>query len=362
MIMANDKQNTSPNVPNKGNVPRLRFPEFTEEWNFKTLDTLAPNISAGKDYANEGNYKLYGSTGVIGTTDKPSYKGEILLVARVGANAGYLQYVNGEFGVTDNTLVVNAHDNNRYIYYYLQHYNLNRLVFGSGQPLITGGMLKKVPIGISNDCAEKNKIVKLLSLLDARIATQNKIIEQLQSLIKGIRVRLFSFDNYDIKYLGDLCSITTGKLDANAMVENGKYPFFTCAEDTFRIDEYAFDTEALLISGNGANLGYIHYYKGKFNAYQRTYVLDKFSVEVMYLKYYLETFLNQRINQEVNVGNTPYIVLSTLTKMKIKIPDISQQRNIINVLSNLNLKLNQEKDILSAYQTQKAYLLRNLFI
>ena len=173
---------------------------------------------------------------------------------------------------------------------------------------------------------------------------------------------MFSFDNYVIKYLGDLCSITTGKLDANAMVENGKYPFFTCAEDTFRIDEYAFDTEALLISGNGANLGYIHYYNGKFNAYQRTYVLDKFSVEVMYLKYYLETFLNQRINQEVNVGNTPYIVLSTLTKMKIKIPDISQQRNIINVLSNLNLKLNQEKDILSAYQTQKAYLLRNLFI
>lgn len=145
-------------------------------------------------------------------------------------------------------------------------------------------------------------------------------------------------------------------------LKNGKYPFFTCAENTFRIDEYAFDTEALLISGNGANLGYIHYYNSKFNTYQRTYVLDKFSVEVMYLKYYLETFLNQRINQEVNEGNTPYIVLSTLTKMKIKIPNISQQRNIINVLSNLNLKLNQEKDILSAYQTQKAYLLRNLFI
>ena len=202
----------------------------------------------------------------------------------------------------------------------------------------------------------------MLSLLEERIATQNKIIEQLQSLIRGIRACLFSFDNYNIKYLGELCSITTGKLDANAMVENGKYPFFTCAEETFRIDEYAFDTEALLISGNGANLGYIHYYNGKFNAYQRTYVLDKFSVEVMYLKYYLETFLNQRINQEVNVGNTPYIVLSTLTKMKIKIPDILIQQRIVTTMKSLEEKLLNENLALRKYEEQKKFLLSNMFI
>lgn len=173
---------------------------------------------------------------------------------------------------------------------------------------------------------------------------------------------MFSFDNYNIKYLGELCSITTGKLDANAMVENGKYPFFTCAEETFRIDEYAFDTEALLISGNGANLGYIHYYNGKFNAYQRIYVLDKFSVEVMYLKYYLETFLNQRINQEVNVGNTPYIVLSTLTKMKIKIPDILIQQRIVTTMKSLEEKLLNENLALRKYEEQKKFLLSNMFI
>lgn len=183
-----------------------------------------------------------------------------------------------------------------------------------------------------------------------------------KSLIKGIRDSLFNFDDCNIKYLGELCSITTGKLDANAMVENGKYPFFTCAEETFRIDEYAFDTEALLISGNGANLGYIHYYNGKFNAYQRTYVLDKFSVEVMYLKYYLETFLNQRINQEVNVGNTPYIVLSTLTKMKIKIPDILIQQRIVTTMKSLKEKILNENLALRKYEEQKKFLLSNMFI
>ncbi|WXG59878.1 restriction endonuclease subunit S [Campylobacter concisus] len=85
--------------------------------------------------------------------------------------------------------------------------------------------------------------------------------------------------------LGEICKyIKTGKLDANAMEENGEFPFFTCAKKVYRINKYNFDLEALLISGNGANVGYIHYYKGKFNAYQRTYVLSDFSCNIFYLK------------------------------------------------------------------------------
>ena len=81
-------------------------------------------------------------------------------------------------------------------------------------------------------------------------------------------------DGVEYKSLVDICGvITTGKLNANAMVEDGKYPFFTCDANPFRIDEYAFDTEAILISGNGSQVGHINYYKGKFNAYQRTYVI-----------------------------------------------------------------------------------------
>ena len=395
MIMATDNKNKVLNVPN------LRFPEFTEEWRkYKVSDVLdfySTNSLSWEqlDYNNEDLYNLhYGLIHVglpilvdIGQNKLPGIKTECKPknfelckegdVAFADASedtndvAKAIEFVNLNNHKTVCGLhTIHGRDNKHLTvlgykgYAFaspLFHNQIRRIAQGTKIYSISSKNFAECYIGIpSKD--EQSKIARLLALIDSRIAIQNKIIEQLQSLIKGIRVRLFSFDNYDIKYLGDLCSITTGKLDANAMVENGKYPFFTCAEYTFRIDEYAFDTEALLISGNGANLGYIHYYNGKFNSYQRTYVLDKFSVEVMYLKYYLETFLNQRINQEVNVGNTPYIVLSTLTKMKIKIPDISQQRNIINVLSNLNLKLNQEKDILSAYQTQKAYLLRNLFI
>ena len=403
--MASDKQNTSPNVPNlreqseacscsakrgalrpQGNVPRLRFPEFSGEWLQKNISDVANVISGGtpdtsisrywdgniqwftpseigkSKYISESERKITQS-GLDNSSAKILPQGTILLSTRATIGECSIAMKDCSTNQGFQSLITKNNYNSEFVYYLIQtkKKELIRNACGSTFLEISANEVRKIKCRVPQ-ISEQNKISQLLSLIDERISTQNKIIEQLQSLIKGIRVRLFSFDNYVIKYLGDLCFITTGKLDANAMVENGKYPFFTCAEDTFRIDEYAFDTEALLISGNGANLGYIHYYNGKFNAYQRTYVLDKFSVEVMYLKYYLETFLNQRINQEVNVGNTPYIVLSTLTKMKIKIPDISQQRNIINVLSNLNLKLNQEKDILSAYQTQKAYLLRNLFI
>lgn len=90
---------------------------------------------------------------------------------------------------------------------------------------------------------------------------------------------------WERKLLGEVVrSVKTGKLDANAMVENGKYRFYTCAKNYYRIDEYAFEGEALLIAGNGAYLGYIHHYIGKFNAYQRTYVLQDFDTNVVFLK------------------------------------------------------------------------------
>lgn len=83
------------------NVPALRFPEFTEEWNYESLDTIAPNITSGRSKPSLGEYNLYGSTGIIGKTATADYSGDMLLVARVGANAGSLQLVNDSCGITD---------------------------------------------------------------------------------------------------------------------------------------------------------------------------------------------------------------------------------------------------------------------
>ena len=223
--------------------------------------------------------------------------------------------------------------------------------------------MKTYEIGLPS-IKEQNKIAKLLSLLDERIATQSKVIDKLQSLIKGIAqycIKGLAYSNAKIK-LGDICQITTGKLDANAQVTNGMYPFFTCAEQPFQINTYAFDTEALLISGNGANLGYINYYKGRFNAYQRTYVLDNFKVNIQYIKCALKVLLPQRIAIEKSLSNTPYIVLSTLSEMTLPMQNIKEQRIIVNLMQFLERRLSEQAKLSGCYNKLKQYLLRQMFI
>ena len=243
------------------------------------------------------------------------------------------------------------------------HKQIRRIAQGTKVFSISIRNFDEVYIGVpSKD--EQTKIAKLLIAIDERIATQNKIIEKLQSLIKGIAqhcIKESTSGNTYVK-LGDICQITTGKLDANAQVDNGIYPFFTCAEQPFKIDSFAFDTEALLISGNGANLGYINYYKGKFNAYQRTYVLDIFSENIQYIKWALKVLLPKRIAIEKSSSNTPYIVLSTLTDLRLPIPCKSKQSFIANLMQSLERKLSNQIAQYDSYNYLKQYLLRQMFI
>ena len=216
---------------------------------------------------------------------------------------------------------------------------------------------------------EQNCIVSVLETWDKVIENLNKKIEIKKQIKKGLmqdlltgKKRLSGFkDKWEFINLGETCKeIKTGKLDANAMVENGKYRFYTCAKDYYLIDDYAFDTEALLVSGNGANVGYVHYYKGKFNAYQRTYVLDGFTQNIIFIKYILDLFLKTRIKEEVREGNTPYITMDTLTDMEIKIPSIKEQTVIADILTTADKEITELERKSEIIKSQKKYLLNNL--
>lgn len=143
-------------------------------------------------------------------------------------------------------------------------------------------------------------------------------------------------DEVEYKKLQELCNtITTGKLNANAMNEDGKYPFFTCDAKPSKINEYAFDEEAILISGNGSQVGHINYYKGKFNAYQRTYILYDFNkIKVKYLLHYLGAYLKGYILINSKKGSVPYITLPILQNFKVPVPPIEVQNEIVRILDN----------------------------
>ena len=205
--------------------------------------------------------------------------------------------------------------------------------------------------------SEQTRIAASLSNIDALISELGRLIEKkraikqgaMQQLLTG-KKRLKGFSEpWAEKQLGEIANtITTGKLDANAMVEGGKYRFYTCASTYFWIDKYAFNEEALLISGNGENVGYVHYYKGKFNAYQRTYVLYGFSEDILFVKHYLQLFLKTRIDKEKSASNTPYILMSTVADMILKLPQQKEEQSAIAFI------LTSMDDEIAALESKKA--------
>ena len=161
--------------------------------------------------------------------------------------------------------------------------------------------------------------------------------------------------------LDKLCHITTGKLDANAQVDNGKYKFFTCAREDFLIDVYAFDTEAILVSGNG-EVGLTKYYKGKFNAYQRTYVLYDFTLNPLYLKACIDNQINNVIRKETNKGAMPYIKQSTFSKIKIPMINKEESDKIGSLIAFLDYKMSCYNRIKTTINKMKSFFLKNMFI
>ena len=133
--------------------------------------------------------------------------------------------------------------------------------------------------------------------------------------------------------LGSLCRIETGRRDANEASPDGEFLFFTTARETSRIDSYRWDCEALLIAGN-ANVGNVKHFVGKFDAYQRTYVLSDFpqGLEAKYLFYSLQNNLNYYLDSNKNVAAMTYIVLGTLKAFQVPIPPLEAQKEIVSIL------------------------------
>ncbi len=136
--------------------------------------------------------------------------------------------------------------------------------------------------------------------------------------------------------IGELTSIKTGKLDANASVANGRYPFFTCSKETLTIDSYSYDCECVLVAGNG-DLN-VKYYNGKFDAYQRTYIIEDASDGKLYMKYlywFMSSYINELRKQAIG-GVIKYIKLGNLTGAKIQLPSIKKQMEIVNIITKVN--------------------------
>ncbi|UQF33151.1 restriction endonuclease subunit S [Enterococcus faecalis] len=224
---------------------------------------------------------------------------------------------------------------------------------------------------------EQQKIGTLFKQLDDTITLHQRKLEQLKELKKAYlqvifpvkdervpKLRFAAFEEgWELRKLGDITKISTGKLDANAMVENGKYDFYTSGIKKYRIDVPAFEGPAITIAGNGATVGYMHLADNKFNAYQRTYVLQEFVVDRSFLFSEIGNKLPKKINQEARTGNIPYIVMDMLTELKLSIPqDEAEQSKIGSFFKQIDKTITLHQNKLEQLKDLKTSYLQNMFI
>lgn len=143
--------------------------------------------------------------------------------------------------------------------------------------------------------------------------------------------------------IGTLTKIRTGKLDANASSKCGTYPFFTCSRELLKIDNYSYDCECVLVAGNG-DLN-VKYYNGKFDAYQRTYIIEdngSGDLYVPYLYYFLDNYIEELRRQAIG-GVIKYIKLANLTEARIELPNKDKQKKIVIILDNVQSLIDKRK-------------------
>ncbi len=218
---------------------------------------------------------------------------------------------------------------------------------------------------------EQRRIVAILDEAFAAIATAKanteKNLANVEELFESCFESLFVMrgQRWQLKSLGELCQVKTGRKDVNEGNPAGQFPFFTCAAEHTYSDSYSFDTEAILIAGNG-NVGQAAYYVGKFEAYQRTYVLSQFSgIDAKYLFRVLDVRLSRKVSKE-KLGNTmPYIKIGMLTDFLVPVPPIAEQRAVLRVLDNMVEEIERLKSIaqqkLAALDALRASFLHQAF-
>ncbi len=385
-------------VNKRGLVPALRFPEFRDAgaWVRKKLGKAAIFYN-GKAYSQEelleqGKYKVLRVGNFF--TNNNWYYSDLELEETKYCDHGNLLYAwSASFGPR-------IWEGGKVIYHYhiwkvVEQEGINKAFLfavlnsqterlkaqsanGLGLMHITKGAIEGWECGFPSE-DEQQKIADCLTSIDELITAQSQKLDALKTHKKGLMQQLFPAEGetvpkrrfpefqdageWEAKLLGEVVkSVKTGKLDANAMVRNGQYRFYTCAKNYYQIDHYAFEGEALLIAGNGAYLGYIHHFIGKFNAYQRTYVLQNFETNVGFLKCLLDRYLPSRILLEKKDGNTPYIVLSTITEMPLLIPkNDEEQQKIADCLASVDTLITAQAQKVESLKTHKKGLMQQLF-
>ena len=398
-----------PNSTDRGNVirnvPHLRFPEFEGEWEDFLINDVCSEFKSGKNIkadsiSESGEYPVYGGNGLRGYTSSYNHEGLYVLIGRQGALCGNVRSVNGKTYITEHAIAAagNEKSNTSFLHYLFLKMNLGQYSDQSAQPGLAVNKLLKLEVSLP-PISEQKKIAKLLSLLDERIATQNKIIEDLKKLKSAIIEKVFCSPNKRnpmCRIEGFEQALSTYKMcDFSSRIAT-KNKDSKCSLVLTIAAQYGLVNQESFFNKSVASenlTGYYLLHKGEF-AYNRSYSagydwgavkrLDNYDEGVLstlyicfkinetivdsdYLTYYFESTKWHRGLSDIagegarnhgllNVSITDYF------NTKHRFPVIEEQKAIAKMLNTITEKERKATLLGECYQKQKQYLLRQMFI
>ena len=338
----------------------MRFPEFKGEWNsviYKSLFT----IGNGRDYRHlaSGHIPVFGTGGLITTVNDYLYKGETVFIGRKGTiNKPF--YFNGEFWTVDTLFYTHSFTNiiiPKFVLYLFQNTNWLKLNEASGVPSLSKSTIEQISCNIPS-VLEQNKIACLLSLLDERIETQSKIIEDLKKLKSSLLDLLFQ-NNSKWSTFGISEVLTIGNGRDYKHLKEGNIPVYGTGGYMLSVNDYLYEGESVCIGRKGT-IDMPMFLTGKFWTVDTLFYTYNFRNILPRFCYYLFTTINwQRYNEASGV---PSLSKATIEKIKVSVPSINEQEYICSILDSINNKIDVEKAILARLKKQKQYLLQHMII
>ena len=353
------------------NVPHLRFPEFRGEWEKHTIGELCEEFKSGKNIKAEniqegGVYPVFGGNGLRGYADRYNHEGDYVLIGRQGALCGNVRFVTGKTYITEHAIAAKATNNNytRFLEYLFVRLNLGQFSDQSAQPGLAVNKLLKIETFVPSK-EEQYKIASLLKFLDERIATQNKIIEDLKLLKSAIAETVFNNMKGHLTNLSAICSIVKGKqVNGEELSEKGKYYVMNGGiTPSGYYDQCNTPANTISISEGGNSCGYVQYNKPSFWSGGHCYTLQDISsgVETQYLFHYLKRYESNIMKLRIGTG-LPNIQKKDLENFRIVLPPSNVQKEIATCLTAIEHKILVEINWLDSVQKEKQHLLRQMFI
>ena len=373
------------------NVPNLRFPEFEGEWEECKLGDVAMVVGGGTPDTNNHKYwngdiqwftpseigrdkyvtnslRTISEEGLNKSSAKLLPIGTILLSSRATVGECSINKVECTTNQGFQSLIPKEYFSKEFVFYLMQtkRKELIRKSCGSTFLEISANEVRKIKIAVPTS-KEQEKISKLLALLDERISTQNKIIEDLKKLKSTISKKLLDNDRWTTHKIQDIAKIGRGRVISSVEIERQKHPLYPVYSSQTSndgimgyLDDYMFDGEYITWTTDGANAGTVFYRKGKFNC---TNVCGTLKIQPKYDCYFVSLVLQQATQKYVsfNLAN-PKLMNNIMASIKIKMPDIEMQKQLSKIFQTLDSCLLVHQRTCDMYSREKQYLLCQMFI